>query len=107
MGFFSWLFGTNKKEPEPKKPQKKKRGVYGFDDRRESNRKTLLRDTSSPYLKIKKVKIVVDKDDLDTCSAIKRMRKVYNINEVPEIPLDREKCQHCTCYYEPVIPKVN
>ncbi|ONN58742.1 hypothetical protein AC057_02125 [Acinetobacter genomosp. 33YU] len=105
MGFFSWLFGGGKQKIENKvsKPKITKK-PYGFDERRASNKKDLDKYRSSS-LNIKKVKIVVDKQDLDACSTIKRMKKVHNINEVPLVPLDQEKCKHCTCYYEPILPR--
>lgn len=107
MGFFSWLFGLNKKvEPSTSTSSKrKKRGEYTFEDRRRDNLEMLIRDTSRSNITIKQVKIVVDKVDPDTCAAIKRMKKIYNVKEVPEIPLDKEKCKNCTCYYEPILPK--
>ncbi|WP_434279325.1 hypothetical protein [Acinetobacter sp. CE-15] len=104
MGLFSWLFGTNKKVIETKPIKKAKRNVYGFDEKRQSHTKD-LEGFKKSSLKIKRVKIIVDKQDIDACPAIKRMKKVYNLADVPLIPLDRLKCQHCTCYYEPILPK--
>lgn len=105
MGFFSWLFGSKIQKVENKAPkQKSTKKTYGFDERRAGNKKDLDKYRSSS-LNIKKVKIMVDKQDLDACPTIKRMKKVHNINEIPLVPLDREKCQHCTCYYEPILPR--
>jgi len=105
MSLLSWLFGNKKQEVSPAKvTQKKKRGTYGFNEKRQSHLNDLGGFQKS-NLRIKKVKIIVDKQDPDACSAIKKMRKVHNINEAPLIPLDEGKCQHCTCYYEPVLPK--
>mgnify|MGYP003600768640 CR=1 FL=1 len=103
MGLFSWLFGSKPKElPKPQKGKRRK--VYGFDEKR-SNFHAELTNLKKSDLHIKKIRIVVDKQNPDTCSAMKRMSKVYDINKTPMIPLDREKCQHCTCYYEPILPK--
>lgn len=103
MGLFSWLFGSKPKEP-PKPQKAKPRKRYGFDEKRSDYQSEITKYKKSD-LGIKKIKIIVDKQDLDACAAIKRMKKIHNINEVPIIPLDREKCQHCTCYYEPILPK--
>lgn len=104
MGLFSWLFRSEPKEPsKSKKDKPRKRKVYGFDEKRADFQNELIKFKKS-NLGIKKIKIIIDKQDLDTCSAIKRMKKVHDINETPLIPLDREKCLHCTCYYEPILP---
>lgn len=104
MGLISWLFGSKKETPIPKKQTPKKKKIYGFDEKRSDYSKELEKIINS-NIGVKKIKIVIDKQDLDTCAAIKRMKKIYPINEVPAIPLDREKCKHCTCYYEPIIPR--
>lgn len=103
MGLFSWLFGAKPKE-SPKPQKGKRRKAYGFDEKR-SNFQVELIKLKKSALNVKKIKIIVDKQDPDACSAMKRMSKVYDIDKVPEIPLDREKCKHCTCYYEPIIPR--
>lgn len=102
MGLFSWLFGGKKDAQNTPKPPKRKK-VYGFDEKRAHFSKELS-NLKKSNLCIKKIKIIVDKKDLDACSAIKRMKKIHSIDSVPLIPLDREKCQYCTCYYEPIVP---
>lgn len=101
MGLLSWLFGS---KPTPKPKSSPRRKAYGFDEKLADHKADVIGYKKSS-LCIRRIKIIVDKQDLDACAAIKRMKKVHDINEVPPIPLDREKCQHCTCYYEPVLPK--
>jgi hypothetical protein len=49
---------------------------------------------------IKQVKIV----SLGDCGKIKRAQKLYNIAEVPELPLPGCNAPFCLCGYEPIIP---
>jgi len=53
---------------------------------------------------VKQVKIVPVGDFLD-CKRIKRRKKVYNIDEVPELPLPGCDADFCRCAYEAIIPK--
>jgi hypothetical protein len=53
---------------------------------------------------IKKVKICCT-GDADDCSKIKQFRKVYGIDEVPELPISGCDSSLCRCFYQPVIPK--
>lgn len=50
---------------------------------------------------VKKVKIVPD----DECEKIKRFKKTYNIDEVPELPLTGCNAPFCRCYFEAIISK--
>lgn len=52
---------------------------------------------------IKQVKIVPTGDG-DDCAKIKRLKKIYSIGEVPELPLPDCDAAFCRCYYEPIIP---
>ncbi|MBK0062146.1 MULTISPECIES: hypothetical protein [unclassified Acinetobacter] len=102
MGFFSWLFSSKKPEEPPIPSKKRKRGEYGFEERCLYHSNELQKYKHS-NLKIKKIKIIADKDNPDTCTAIKKLRKIHHIDDVPAIPLSSEKCQNCTCYYEPIV----
>ncbi len=106
MGLISWLFGSKKPiAPQNKEHQSKSQKTpYSFENKRSENQKDVAKFRSS-VVGINKVKLVIDKNDPDTCSAVKRMGKIYTLDNAPQIPLDKEKCAHCVCYYEPVIPK--
>jgi hypothetical protein len=47
---------------------------------------------------ITKVKIEDCGDDRD-CNAVKRLKKIWAINEVPELPLPQCKADYCRCCY--------
>jgi hypothetical protein len=51
---------------------------------------------------VKKVKIVPCGDGFD-CKRIRRCKKIYNIGEVPQLPLPECDAPYCRCYYEPII----
>ena len=53
---------------------------------------------------VKKVKILPAGDE-DDCQKIKSCKKVYSINEVPELPLPECNAAYCRCCYEAVVPK--
>lgn len=53
-------------------------------------------------LGIKKVKIDAIAD-VRTCNNIKRLKKIYNIDEVPELPLPGCDSSYCRCTYQPII----
>ncbi|NOU01639.1 MAG: hypothetical protein HOO95_08730 [Gallionella sp.] len=49
---------------------------------------------------IKQIRVVAGE-----CSNIKKLRKkIYGIDEVPELPLSDCDCNYCLCYFEPIIP---
>ncbi|MGZ5000567.1 MAG: hypothetical protein ACXV7F_09720, partial [Methylomonas sp.] len=50
---------------------------------------------------VEKVKIIPDHD----CAKIKRLKKVHNISEVPDLPLDGCDQPFCICYYQGIIPR--
>lgn len=51
---------------------------------------------------IKQIKIVPVGDAFD-CKRIKRFTKIYNIEEVPELPVPDCDAPCCRCYYQPII----
>lgn len=105
MGLLNWLFGGNKKAQTPKKKTASKRKNLSPDELFELKRKT-FQDEINKMKQSKvasRVKIIVDKNDLDACSKIKKGKKIYPLNEVPLIPLNKTTCQHCTCYYQAII----
>jgi len=55
-------------------------------------------------LGVKRVRIVPVGDARD-CGKIKRFKKVYDINDLPELPLPGCTAPYCRCMYEPIIPK--
>lgn len=69
---------------------------------RVSRKKELLKFKKLEF--VKKVKIVAVGDHLD-CKKINRLRKIYNIEEVPELPLPGCDAPVCRCYYEALISK--
>lgn len=46
---------------------------------------------------------IVPTGDGDDCTRIKRLKKTYSIEEVPELPLPGCKAPFCRCWYEPII----
>lgn len=52
---------------------------------------------------VKQVKIVPTGDG-DDCAKIKRLKKTYRIEDVPELPLPGCDVPFCRCWYEPIIP---
>jgi hypothetical protein len=68
---------------------------------RVSRKKELLKLKKLGF--VEKVKIVPVGDLLD-CKGIKQLRKIYNIEEVPELPLPGCDASFCRCYYEAIIP---
>jgi hypothetical protein len=53
---------------------------------------------------VRRVKIVPVGDMFD-CAKIKRLKKVYEIETVPELPLPDCDSSYCRCFYEAVIPE--
>lgn len=51
---------------------------------------------------VKKVKVVPTGDSLD-CKKINKLRKIYNIEDVPELPLPGCDAPYCRCSYEAII----
>ena len=54
---------------------------------------------------VKQVKIVPVGDERD-CGKIKRFKKIYNIGDVPELPLAGCTAPYCRCIYEAVISEL-
>ena len=69
---------------------------------RVSRKKELLKLKQMGW--VKQVKICSMGGGSD-CSKIRKSKKVYNINEVPELPLEGCNAAFCSCSYEAVIPK--
>jgi hypothetical protein len=53
---------------------------------------------------VEKVKIVPCGDERD-CGQIKRFKKIWRIEEVPELPLPGCDAPYCRCMYEPIISR--
>jgi hypothetical protein len=53
---------------------------------------------------VKQVKIC-PVGDADDCDKVKRMKKIYGIDEVPELPIAGCDSQYCRCIYEAIIPE--
>ena len=51
---------------------------------------------------VKQVKIVPAGDCRD-CDKIKMIKKIYNINEVPKLPIQGCDSPYCRCMYQPII----
>lgn len=52
---------------------------------------------------VKQVRVVPTGDG-DDCGRIKRLKKTYSIEEVPDLPLPGCDAPLCRCRYEPIIP---
>lgn len=53
---------------------------------------------------VKKVEISPVGDERD-CDAIKQLKKIHNLNEIPELPLPDCTAPYCRCMYLPVISR--
>jgi hypothetical protein len=69
---------------------------------RVSRQKELLRFKKLGF--VKEVEIVPCGDSRD-CRKIKRLKKVYRLEEVPELPLPGCNAPYCRCMYVPIISK--
>ena len=54
---------------------------------------------------VKQIKIIPCGDE-DDCSKIKRLRKIHDLDKVPELPLPGCTAPCCRCMYEPILPDV-
>lgn len=70
---------------------------------RVSRKKQLIRLKKQGF--VKQVKIVPTGDGGD-CGRIKQFKKIYGIEEVPELPLPDCDAQFCRCMYQAIIPEV-
>ena len=67
-----------------------------------SNKKELQKLKNLGFVKKVKIMPAGDKDD---CQEIKSCKKVYSINEVPELPFPECNAAYCRCCYEAIVSK--
>jgi hypothetical protein len=69
---------------------------------RVSRKRELLRAKELGFIKQIRISPVGDEGD---CARIKRLRKIHNIDAVPQLPLPDCDAPFCRCMYLPIVPR--
>lgn len=69
---------------------------------RVSRKNDLIRFKKDGFVKQVKIDVI---NDCFTCNKVKRFKKIYNIDEVPELPLPGCDAPYCRCGYKPIIDR--